>query len=140
MTKKSIVRNLDILRSMRDRKRRRVNATTLEKINNVIELYEDRKISQTATAENLLNGLVEGKEKGMKAYEKAVAKYQDPEPIGERINVRLAVQKANEGRTRAVVKRKGKLYSVKYMFFQFKEGQQTKIKALSIKVIDTTHF
>ena len=126
MTKKSIVRNLDILRSMRDRKRRRVNATTLEKINNVIELYEDRKISQMATAENLLNGLVEGKEKGMKAYQKAVAKYQDPETIGERINVRLAVQKANEGRTRAVVKRKGKLYSVKYMLFSKERGVTTR--------------
>ena len=126
MTKKSIVRNLDILRSIRDRKRRRVNATTLEKINNVIELYEDRKISQMATAENLLNGLVEGKDKGMKAYEKAVAKYQEAEPIGERINVRLAVQKANEGRTRAVVKRKGKLYSVKYMLFSKERGVTNK--------------
>jgi len=70
-----------------------------------------------ATAENLLNGLVEGKEKGMKAYEKTVAKYQDATPIGERVNVRVAVQKANQGRTKAVVNRKGKLYSVKYMFF-----------------------
>ena len=117
MTKKSIVRNLDILRSMRDRKRRRVNTSTLEQINNVIELYQDRKISQMATAENLLNGLVEGKEKGMKAYEKAVAKYQDATPIGEREKVRSAVEKANQGRTKAVVNKKGKLYSVKYMLF-----------------------
>lgn len=126
MTKKSIERNLKILRSYRDRRRGKVNTSTLEKINNVIELYQDRKIVQMTTAEKLLEGLVKGDAKGKNAYEKAVEKYQDVEPIGERINVKLAVQKANEGRTRAVVKRRGKLYSVKYMLFSKERGVTNK--------------
>ena len=50
------------------------------KINNIINFYEDRKISQFTAAINLINGLMMGnakaKEKGIKQYEKAVAKYE----------------------------------------------------------------
>ena len=59
----------------------------MTKINNVINLYEDRKISQFTTAVNLINGMTIGnakaKEKGIKQYEKTVAKYEDKAPITE---------------------------------------------------------
>ena len=52
-------------------------------------MYEDRKISQFTTAVNLINGLTTGnaksKEKGNKAYQKAVEKYEDKAPITERM-------------------------------------------------------
>ena len=44
MTKKSITRNLASLKSIRDRKQNKVNTVTLQKINNIIDLNEDRKI------------------------------------------------------------------------------------------------
>ena len=62
---------------------------TMTRINNVINLYEDRKISQFTTAVNLINGMSIGnakaREKGVKAHQKAVAKYEDKSPITERM-------------------------------------------------------
>ena len=155
MTKKSIKNNLTILRGLRERARGNVSSATLQKINNVIELYEDRKISQSGTAENLIRGLTTGNkkelEKGMKQYEKAVEKYQDATPIGERENVKKATEKANEARkagaiTRRLKKEIGedelkrvsdkvtkafrkkvlenrKIYSVKYMLFTSQDSR-----------------
>ena len=110
MTKKSIKNNLTILRGLRERARGNVSSATLQKINNVIELYEDRKISQSGTAENLIRGLTTRNkkelEKGMKQYEKAVEKYQDATPIGERENVKKATEKANEARKAGAITRR----------------------------------
>ena len=110
MTKKFIKNNLTILRGLRERARGNVSSATLQKINNVIELYEDRKISQSGTAENLIRGLTTRNkkelEKGMKQYEKAVEKYQDATPIGERENVKKATEKANEARKAGAITRR----------------------------------
>ena len=80
----------------------------MTKINNVINLYEDRKISQFTTAVNLINGLTMGnakaKGKGIKQYEKAVAKYEDKAPITERM--KATVKKARKGKEVKEVVRK----------------------------------
>ena len=80
----------------------------MTKINNVINLYEDRKISQFTTAVNLINGMTIGnakaKEKGIKQYEKTVAKYEDKAPITERM--RATVKKARKGKEAKEVVRK----------------------------------
>ena len=110
MTKKSIKNNLTILRGLRERARGNVSSATMQKINNVIELYEDRKISQSGTAENLIRGLTTRNkkelEKGMKQYEKAVEKYHDATPIGEREKVMKATEKANEARKAGAITRR----------------------------------
>ena len=89
MTKRLIRNYIQNLKSIRDAKRGKVPNQTMTKINNVIDLYEDRKISQFTTAVNLINGLTTGnaksKEKGNKAYQKAVEKYEDKAPITERM-------------------------------------------------------
>ena len=89
MTKKLIKNYIQNLKNMRDAKQGKVPNQTMTKINSVINLYEDRKISQFTTAVNLINGLTMGnakaKEKGIKQYEKAVAKYEDKAPITERM-------------------------------------------------------
>ena len=89
MTKKLIRNYIQNLKSIRDAKRGKVPNQTMTKINNVIDLYEDRKISQFTTAVNLINGLTTGnaksKEKGNKAYQKAVEKYEDKAPITQRM-------------------------------------------------------
>ena len=106
MTKKSIQKNINILNSIRDRNRNRVPTSTLQKINNIISLYEDRKITQLTTAENLIKGIATNNEKqkakGMKQYEKAVEKYEAQEPITERM--RVTAEKAREGKTIKKVK------------------------------------
>ena len=87
MTKKLIRDYLTGLRRRRDNAIGKVSNDTQAKINNVVDLYEDRKITQIATANNLIDGLTaKGKqrEKGMKAYEKAIAKHQDKERVSEK--------------------------------------------------------
>ena len=104
--KKSIQKNINILNSIRDRNRNRVPTSTLQKINNIISLYEDRKITQLTTAENLIKGIATNNEKqkakGLKQYDKAVEKYEDKEPITERM--RATAEKAREGKTIKKVK------------------------------------
>ena len=95
MTKKLIRNYIQNLKSIRDAKRGKVPNQTLTKINNVIDLYEDRKISQFTTAVNLINGLTTGnaksKEKGNKAYQKA--------PITERMrNTPAKARQAKKGK------------------------------------------
>ena len=99
-TKKSIQKNINILNSIRDRNKNRVPTSTLQKINNIISLYEDRKITQLTTAENLIKGIATNNEKqkakGLKQYDKAVEKYEDKEPIAERM--RATAGKAREAK------------------------------------------
>ena len=106
MTKKSIQKNINILNSIRDRNRNRVPTSTLQKINNIISLYEDRKITQLTTAENLIKGIATNNEKqkakGMKEYEKRIEQYEAQEPITERM--RATAEKAREGKTIKKVK------------------------------------
>ena len=105
-TKKSIQKNINILNSIRDRNRNRVPTSILQKMNNIISLYEDRKITQLTTAENLINGIATNNEKqrtkGLKQYEKAVEKYENTEPITERM--RATAEKAREGKVVKKVK------------------------------------
>ena len=81
MTKKAIRNNISILRSVRDRNVGRVSASIQQKINKVVDLYEDRKISQFSTAERLIKNIATTNEKqrtkGLKEYEKAVEKYEE---------------------------------------------------------------
>ena len=108
MTKKLIKNYIQNLKNIRDAKQGKVPNQTMTKINNVINLYEDRKISQFTTAVNLINGMTIGnakaKEKGIKQYEKAVAKYEDKAPITERM--KATVKKARKGKEVKEVVRK----------------------------------
>ena len=108
MTKRLIRNYIQNLKSIRDAKRGKVPNQTMTKINNVIDLYEDRKISQFTTAVNLINGLTTGnaksKEKGNKAYQKAVEKYEDKAPITERM--RNTPAKARQAKKEKAVEQK----------------------------------
>ena len=159
MTKKSIQKNVNILNSIRDRNRNRVPTSTLQKINNIISLYEDRKIIQLTTAENLIKGIATNNEKqkakGMKQYEKAVEKYEAQQPITERMA--KTAEKAREAKTikkvrvrltgktkasvasrlsRAVANRgfgNQKSYSIRYMLFTTNEGAVDGIPTKKVK-------
>ena len=98
--KKSIQKNINILNSIRDRNRNRVPTSILQKINQIISLYEERRITQLTTAENLIKGIATNNEKqrakGLKEYEKRIEKYEDKEPITERM--RATAGKAREAK------------------------------------------
>ena len=140
MTKKLIRDYLTGLRRRRDNAIGKVSNDIQAKINNVVDLYEDRKIAQVSTANNLIDGLTaKGKqrEKGIKAYEKAIAKHQDKERVSEKQTkalekaretktikgkLRKATDKEREGLSKFVSKVKEtfkdrKYYSVKYILF-----------------------
>ena len=140
MTKKLIRDYLTGLRRRRDKAIGKVSNDIQAKINNVVDFYEDRKTTQIATANNLIDGLTaKGKqrEKGIKAYEKAIAKHQDKERVSEKQTkalekaretktikgkLRKATDKEREGLSKFVSKVKEtfkdrKYYSVKYILF-----------------------
>ena len=85
---------------MRDRNVGRVSASIQQKINKLVDLYEDRRISQFGTAERLIRNIGTTNEKqrtkGLKEYDKAVAKYEEKEPVSEK--QQMALQKAREGK------------------------------------------
>ena len=72
----------------------------LQKINQIISLYEERRITQLTTAENLIKGIATNNEKqrakGLKEYGKRIEKYEDKEPIAERM--RATAGKAREAK------------------------------------------
>ena len=61
---------------MKERERGKVNTPTLQKKQQVIDLYECRKVAQSATADKLIKGLSartsKAQDKGIKAYQKEV--------------------------------------------------------------------
>ena len=146
MTKKSILRNLQNLRNDRERARRKVSTATLQKINNVIDLFEDRKIAQYTTADKLIKGLSasneKAKAKGIKEYEKAVEKAEEKEPVSEKQEKALEkarttkkLNKASDDDKRRLGKvsdiakdtfKNRKAYSIKYMVFSTEKMERGK--------------
>ena len=81
--------------------------TTLQKNNTILSYYEESKNARKETADKLINGILAKDEKelerGLKEYDKAVAKYEDAKPIGERTNVTLATRKATKARKQQAI-------------------------------------
>ena len=76
------------LRSVGDRNVGRVSASNQPKINKVVDLYEDKRISHFGTVEcpirNIATRSGKQRNKGLKEYDKAVAKYEEAEAVPER--------------------------------------------------------
>ena len=108
MTKKYILKNVKTLESIRDTKQGRVSNEIMERINVVVELYRDRKISQMDTAINLIQSISTGTQKekinALQKYDKVVGKYEKLAPIGERM--KEVVAKARKGAKKAHTTRK----------------------------------
>ena len=128
-------------------------------MNNIISLYEDRRIPQLTTAENLIKGIATNNEKqrtkGLKQYEKAIQKYEEKQPITERMaktaekardaktvkNVRVRLRQKTKASvasrlSRAVANRgfgQKKSYSLRYMLFTTNEGAVDGIPTKKVK-------
>ena len=143
MTKKHIRNNISILRSIRDRHVGKVSAPIQTKINTIVDLYEDRKISQFGTAERLIKNITtkndKQKAKGIKEADKAITKYESATPITEKLaknaekaretkkvsNVKIRLREKTKASAVSRLVRKAKergfgkthTYSVSYMLF-----------------------
>ena len=111
MTKKLIQQYTQNLRTTRDSKIGKVPPDIQAKINKIVDLYEDRKISQYETANKLINDIsindTKKRKSGLKRYDKAVAKYEESEPITERMA--KTAKKARTGKeVKAVIKKHDK--------------------------------
>ena len=107
MTRKLIQQYTQNLRTTRDSKIGKVPPDIQAKINKIVDLYEDRKISQYETANKLINDIsindTKKRKSGLKRYDKAVAKYEEAEPITERMA--KTAKKARTGKeVKAVIK------------------------------------
>ena len=113
---KNIKRNTKALQTTYDNYKNRLNQTTRDKIQNLINFYEDRKIAQFTTADNLIGQFITAKTdkqktKANNAYDKIHDKHHDKEPLGERM------QKAKEENKRNP-KKGTHIYSVDALVLQ----------------------
>ena len=119
---KNIKRNTKALQTTYDNYKNRVNQTTRDKIQNLINFYEDRKIAQFTTADNLIRQFITAKTDKQKtktnnAYDKIHDKHQDKEPLGQRM------QKAKEENKRNPQKGTH-IYSVDALFYRLKDEKK----------------
>ena len=127
MTRKSIQRNIQALEGTLRVNRNRLTPTTKQKVRDVIELYEDRKIAQVSTASKMINELVtattkKDKERARANYEKLVEKHESKKPLGERME---ASKKENTEKRKRTAQR---TYSLEVMFFSY-EREKNRMKA-----------
>ena len=137
MTKKSIQRYTQNLRSKRDRFIGKVSNSIQEKINNIVDLYEDRKIVQHGSADKLIDGLVaKDNKKGLKEFEKAIGKAEGKERVSEK--QQEALKKAREGKKVAkagrIIRRVLKKTPAEKIQRAVRERQKNR-KAYSVKYI-----
>ena len=100
MIKKSIKRNIDALKHLRDTKAGKAPNNIIAKINKVVDLFEQRRIVQRATAENLINSIstnnAKKRARALEEYENKIEQYEASQPAGERMANRAS--KAREGK------------------------------------------
>ena len=107
MSKKLIRQYTQNLRTTRGSKIGKVPPDIQAKINKIVDLYEDRKISQYQTANKLRNDIsindTKKRKSGLNRYDKAVAKYEEAEPITERM-AKTAIKARTGKEVKAVIK------------------------------------
>ena len=126
MTRKSIQRNIKALEGTLRANRNRLTPTK-QKVRDVTELYEDRKIAQVSTASKMINELVtattkKDKEPARANYEKLVERHESKKPLGERME---ASKKENTEKRKRTAQR---TYSLEVMFFTYGDEKKNKMK------------
>ena len=119
---KNIKRNTIALQTTYDNYKNRLTQDTRAKIQNLINLYEDRKIAQFTTADNLIRQFITAKTDKQKAkantaYDKIHDKHHDKEPLGQRMR---EAKKENKKRNTT------NTYSVDALFYRLKDEKREK--------------
>ena len=119
---KNIKRNTRALQTTYDNYKNRLTQGTRAKIQNLINFYEDRKIAQFTTADNLIRQFITAKTDKQKAkantaYDKIHDKHHDKEPLGQRMReAKKESKKRNTTNT----------YSVDALFYRLKDEKREK--------------
>ena len=118
---KAIKRNTEALQTFYNNRRNRIPKTARTKVQNIINLYSDRKIAQFTKADNLIRKLTtaktdEEKTKAEKEYNKLYDKHKDKEQLGQR----MAQAKEDNKRTGRTNPRKPRKYSINVHLYQLK--------------------
>ena len=109
---KAIKRNTEALQTFyNNNKRNRITQANRTEVQNIINLYSDRKIAQFTTADNLIRKLTTAKTdkektKAEKDYNKIYDKHKDKEKLGQR----MAQAKEDNKRTGRTNPRKPRKY------------------------------
>ena len=118
---KASKRNTEALQTFYNNRRNRISQATRTKVQNIIDLYTDRKIAQFTTADNLIRKLATaktGKEKtkAENEFNKLYDKHKDKQQLGQR----MAQAKADNKRTGRTNPRKPRTYSINVHLYQLK--------------------
>ena len=119
---KNIKRNTKAVQTTYDNYKNRLTQGTRAKIQNLILFYEDRKIAQFTTADNLIRQFITAKTDKQKtkantAYDKIHDKHHDKEPLGQRMQ---EAKKENKKRNST------NTYSVDVLFYRLKDEKNEK--------------
>ena len=114
---KAIKRNTEALQTFYNNRRNRINQDTRTKIQNIINIYSDRKIAQFTTADNLIRKPTTAKTdkektKAEKDYNKIYDKHKDKEQLSQR----MAQTKEDNKRTGRTNPRKPRKYSIMFIY------------------------
>lgn len=86
MYETTIKNTIRFLETLRDSKTGKAPNNILGKINNIVELYKDRRIVQKTTEEHLINSIstnnTKERAKGLKEYDKKIEQYEQSQPAG----------------------------------------------------------
>ena len=119
---KNIKRNTRALQTTYDNYKNRLTQGTRAKIQNLINFYEDRKIAQFTTADNLIRQFITAKTDKQKAkantaYDKIHDKHHDKEPLGRRTQ---EAKKDNKKRNTS------NIYTVDVLLYRLKDEKREK--------------
>ena len=141
---KFLQRNISELNKLKRNSTQNANNATKKRVDEIIKLYTERKLSNVATAENYIKGLTSTDKK---VYDKAVQKYKDnskkikdTKPLNERMaEAKAKNEEEDEAGIKQYRKPKGNELSARYKtktyFIQFmlytarEESKRTKIKS-----------
>ena len=119
---KNIKRNTKALQTTYDNYKNRLTQGTRTKIQNLIIFYEDCKIAQFTTADNLIRQFITAKTDKQKtkantAYDKIHDKHHDKEPLG---------QKMREAKKENKKRNSNNIYTVDALFYRLKDEKNDK--------------
>ena len=133
---KNIKRNTKALQTTYDNYKNRLTQGTRTKIQNLIIFYEDRKIAQFTTADNLIRQFITAKidkqkTKANTAYDKIHDKHHDKEPLGQRMR---EAKKENKKRN------SNNIYTVDALFYRLKDEKMTRNSRQRLKTAKADHM
>ena len=117
---KFIQRNINELKRLKQNNTKNSSKATVKRVDEIIKLYTERKISNVATAENLIKGLTSDDkrtyEKAFQKYKDNINKFKEAKPIKERI-------------AETKERKKDKTYFINFQIYTWRSPRNEKMKS-----------